>query len=45
MGDSDVEEYLGAEGSGLNCVPSAHSYVEVLTPGTSEHDCVWRYGL
>lgn len=29
---------------GLNCVPK-NSYVEILTPSTSESDCIWRQGL
>ena len=27
-----------------NCVPP-NSYVEVLTPSTSECDCIWRWSL
>ena len=29
---------------GLNCVPQ-NSYAEVLTPSTSEADCIWRCNL
>ena len=30
---------------GLNCVFPSNSYVEVLTPSTSECDLIWRYSL
>ena len=30
---------------GLNCVLSQKIQVEVLTPSTSECDCIWRLGL
>ena len=40
--ETDVEEDLGGEDSGLNCVPSPDSYVGVPTPSTSEHNCIWR---
>ena len=30
---------------GLNCVPQPNSYVELLTPSSSECDLIWRQGF